>query len=105
MEHTLYRLKKTKIVFKHHQPINAELCRPTFNYLKFYATSYFDKCIRDYGSTVNYDIAYSKAAHKYILKAFYNKTNEKEYNAQIWQHNIRHTNLIIIKGMIISKKA
>ena len=26
MEHSLYRLEKTKIAFEHHQPINAKLC-------------------------------------------------------------------------------
>ena len=50
---------------------------------------------------VNYDIAHSKAAHKYLLKMFYNKTNKKKYNLQIGQHNVRHTNIITIKDVII----
>ena len=41
MEHALYRLEKTKIAFEHNRPIDAKLCRPTFNYPKFYATSHF----------------------------------------------------------------
>ena len=105
MEHALYRLEKTKIAFEHHWPIDSKLCRPTFNYLKFYAVTHFALCIRDYGSAVNYDTAHSKAAHKYLLKAFYNKTNKKEYDAQIWQHNVRHTNVIAMKDVIILKKA
>ena len=44
----------------------------------------FVYCIWDYGSAVNYDTAYSKVVHKYLLKAFYNKTIKKEYNSQIW---------------------
>lgn len=36
---------------------------------------------------------------------FYNKTIKKKYNAQIWQHNIHHINLIIIKDVIISDNA
>ena len=83
MEHALYRLEKTKIAFEHHRPIDAKLCRPTFNYPKFHATSHFVQCIRDYSSPVNYDTAHSETAHKYLLKAFYNKTNKKEYDAQI----------------------
>ena len=77
MEHVLYRLEKTKIAFEHHRPIDAKLCRPTFNYAKFHATSHFVQCIWDYGNTVNYDTAHSEAAHKYLLKAFYNRTNKK----------------------------
>ena len=83
MEHALYRLEKTKIVFEHYLPINSKLCQPTFNYPKFYAMSYFVRCIQDYGSAVKYNTAYSKEAHKYLLKAFYNRINKKKYNLQI----------------------
>ncbi len=31
--------------------------------------------------------------------------NKKEYNLQIRQHNIRHTNIIAMKDVIISEKA
>ena len=105
MEHALYRLEKTKIAFEHYRAINSKLYRPTFNYPKFHAVTHFAQCIRDYGSAVNYDIAHSEAAHKYFLKAFYNRTNKKEYDAQIRQHNICHTNIIAMKDVIISKKA
>ena len=105
MEHVLYRLEKTKIAFEHHQPINSKLCQPTFNYPKFYAISHFVQYIRDYGSAVNYNTAHSEAAHKYLLKAFYNRMNKKEYDSQIWQHNVRHTNIIAMKDVIIEEKA
>ena len=105
IEHALYRLEKTKIAFEHHWPIDFKLCQPTFNYPKFHAISYFVKCIRDYSSAVNYDTAHSEAAHKYLLKAFYNRTNKKEYDSQIWQHNVRHTNIIAMKDVIIEEKA
>ena len=105
MEHASYRLEKTKILFEHHRPIDSKLCRPSFNYPKFHAVTHFAQCIRDYGSAINYDTAHSKADYKYLLKAFYNKTNKKEYDAQIQQHNVRHTNVIAMKDVIISKKA
>ncbi len=104
MEHTLYRLEKTKIAFEQHSPINSKLCQPTLNYPKFYAISHFVQCIWDYGSAVNYNTTHSKAAHKYLLKAFYNRTNKKEYDLQIRQHNVRYTNIIVIKDVIISEK-
>ncbi len=83
MEHALYRLEMTKIAFKQHRPIDSKLCQPTFNYPKFHAISPFVQYIWGYGNVVNYDTAHSKAAHKYLLKAFYNKTNKKEYDSQI----------------------
>ena len=43
-------------------------------------------------------------AYKYFLKAFYNKTNKKEYDLQIRQHNVCHTNIIAIKDVIIKEK-
>ena len=104
MEHALYRLKKTKIAFKYHWPIDLKLYGPMFNYLKFYAVTHFAQCIRDYGSAINYTTVHSKAAHKYLRKAFYNMTNKEEYDAQIWQYNVRHTNVIAMKDVIISKK-
>ncbi len=83
IEHVLYRLENTRIAFEHHQPIDSKLCPPTFNYPKFHAISYFVQYICDYGSAVNYNTAHNKAAHKYLLKAFYNRTNKKEYNSQL----------------------
>lgn len=53
---------------------------------------------------VNYDTAYSKAAYKYLLKTFYNKTNKKEYDLQIRQHNICHIKIIAMKNVIIAAK-
>ena len=83
IEHTLYRLEKIKIAFEHHWLINAKLCQLTLNYPKFHATNHFIQCIRNYGSTINYNTAHNKAAHNYLLETFYNRTNKKEYNMQI----------------------
>lgn len=78
IEHVLYRLEKTKIAFEDHQLIDPKLFWPNLNYPKFYAISHFVSYIWDDGSIVNYNIAHSKAAHKYLFKAFYNKTNKKK---------------------------
>ncbi len=55
-------------------------------------------------SAVNYNTANSKVAYKYFLKAFYNRTNKKEYKSQIWQYNIWYTNIITMKKVIILEK-
>ncbi len=104
MEHALYRLDKTKIIFENHRPIDAKLFRPTFNYPKFHAIIHFVKCIQDYRSVINYDIAYNEVAHKYFLKALYGQTNKKEYESQILKHNIRHTNVIAMQDTILMAK-
>ena len=103
-EHTLYRLEKTKIVFKYHWLINSKLCRLSFNYPKFHISNHFTYCIWDYSSAINNDIVHSKVTYKYLLKVFYNKTKKKEYNMQIRQYNIRYTNIIAMKDLIILKK-
>lgn len=54
---------------------------------------------------INYNIAYSKIAHKYFLKVFYTKTNNKRYKLQIWQYNVYHINIIAIKNISILEKA
>ena len=81
IEHTLYRLNKTKIAFENYYLINIKLFQPTFNYPKFYAITHFIQYIWDYDSTINYDIAYIETAHKYFLKVFYGKTIKKEYKS------------------------
>ena len=79
MDYNLYRLDKTKIEFENHCLINLKLFQLTFNYPKFYIMTHFVKFIWDYKSAINYDKAYSKTAHKYLLTTFYGWTNKKEY--------------------------
>lgn len=40
-----------------------------------------------------------------FLQVFYNKTNKKEYDLQIWQYTMRYTNIMAIKDIILLKKA
>ena len=105
IEHALCRMEKTIIAFEHHRLINFMLCEPIFNYPKFHIMNQFVQCIWDYGSAVNYNIAYSKAAYKYLFKVFYNRPNKKEFNLQIWQHNVRHNNILAMKDVIVIEKA
>ena len=104
MEHNLYRLDKTKIAFENHRPIDIRLFRPTFNYPKFYTMTHFVQCIWDCSSAINYDTAHSKAMHKYLLKAFYGRINKIEYESQILEHNIRHTNVNAMQNVILIAK-
>ena len=81
IDHTFYKLDKTKIVFENHCPIDAKLFQPTFNYPKFCAMTHFVKCTQDYGNMIKYNMAHSEAAYKYPLKAFYERLNKKKYKS------------------------
>lgn len=65
---------------------------------------HFVKYIWDYGSVINYNMAHSETAHKYLLKVFYGRSNKKEYKSQILQHNIYHTNIIAMQDAILMAK-
>lgn len=104
IEHTLYKGENTETLFEYHQLIDSKLCQLTFNYPKFYAINYFVQFIWNYSSVVNQNTAYSKTAYKYYFKFFYNKLNKKEYDLQIRQYNVHHTNIIVIKNAIILEK-
>ena len=53
---------------------------------------------------INYNMEYSKVAHKYFLKAFYGRINKKEYKSQILEHNIYYTNIIAKQDAILIAK-
>ena len=74
------------------------------NQPKFHAISHFIQYIWDYKNAINNLTAHSKRDHKYFFKIFYNKTNKKKYDLQIWELNVCHTNTIFMKNMIISEK-
>lgn len=86
--YALYRLHKTNIAFENHCLIVAKSFKSAFNHPKFYAIIYFIKCIKDYGSAINYTIVYRKIILKYLFKVFYEQTNEKKYKSEIFKHNI-----------------
>ena len=46
----------------------------------------------------------SEAAHKYLLKTFYETTNKKEYKLQILEHNIRYTKVLTMQDVILIAK-
>ncbi len=66
--------------------------------------THFVKYIQDYRNAINYDTAYSETIHKYLLKAFYRRTNKKEYKSQILEHNICLTNIIAMQDAILIVK-
>ena len=49
-------------------------------------------------------MAHNKIVHKYLLKAFYRRINNKKYKSQILKYNICHTNVIAIQDIILIAK-
>ena len=68
MEHALYRVENTKIVFEHQQPIDSKLYLPTFNYPKFYAISHFVQCIWVYSSAITIILPIARRRINIFLK-------------------------------------
>lgn len=89
------------MAFEKHRPIKTKLYQLILKYPKFHVISRIVWCIRNYGTVVNYNTIHNKVVYKYFFKAFYNRLYKKKYNLQIWQHNVRYINIIVIKYIII----
>ncbi len=76
LNHILYRIDKTKIVFKVLHLVDKTTDKDYFNFLKFYVMIYYMLYIQDFGTTDNFNIEYSKARYKYHVEDFYGRTNK-----------------------------
>ncbi len=76
LDHVLYRIDKTKIVFKVLHLVDKTTDESHFNFPKFYIITYYTSYIWDFGAIDNFDMEHSKARHKYHVKDFYRRTNK-----------------------------
>lgn len=79
IKHVLYELKIFFFFFNIISQLTFSHVNQSLTTLNFMQLATLSNTFR-INSVVNYNTAYSKAVHKYFLKAFYNKTNKKEYN-------------------------
>ena len=94
MTAALERLDKLKPVFKKSRPLNQETQEPHFNFPKLHVMSHYVEFIRLYGSAQGFDTSYSEAAHKTLVKEFFNRTNKNPgYEAQVLLHNTRRQHM------------
>ena len=106
LEQALYRIDKTKVVFKRFRPVNKATDEGHFNFPKFHAMTHYTSCIREYGAADNFDTEHSEAAHKYHVKAFYGRTNKhQDYESQICLHNTRRINMLAMTNILFHKKS
>ncbi|KAI9640247.1 hypothetical protein NHQ30_011297 [Ciborinia camelliae] len=94
IEHALDRMYKTRTVFRHQRKMGKDGL-PHWNYPKWHALSHYTQCIRRFGGLDGYNTDAWEAAHKYLLKEFFNRTNKgKTYNSQLAVHNTKLTNML-----------
>ena len=61
-----------------------------FNIPKLHIISHYEDFVRLYGSAQGFDSCYDEAAHEFLLKEFYKRTNKnKGFESQKLEHNIR----------------
>ncbi len=78
LDHALYRIDKTKIVFKVLHLVNKTTDESYFNFPKFHIMTHYMSCIWDFSAIDNFDIEHSEARYKYHVKDFYRSTNKQQ---------------------------
>ena len=105
MSHALYRIDKLKRVFKESRPQAKDTEERHFNIPKLHAMTHYIDFIKKYGSATGFDTCYGEAAHKYLMKEFFPRTNKGEtFQQQILLHNTRRHNMVAMADMILYRK-
>ncbi len=105
LDYVLYRIDKTKIVFKALHPVDKTTDEGHFNFPKFHVITHYTSCIWDFGATDNFDMEHNKAGHKYYVKDFYGRTNKRQgYENQICLYNTRRINMIAMEDMLFHRQ-
>ena len=89
MDHAINRIDKLKEVFRDIRSAgnNSE---GHFNFPKFHVITHYCDFIRLFGAADNTDTSHAEAAHKYLIKDFYARTNKQDnFIYQILHHNSR----------------
>ncbi len=73
-----------------------------FNFPKFHAITHYPEFIRMYGTTDGVDTSQMEAAHKWIVKEHFSRTNKHaDYQEQIIRHSTRQTNAMAMEELIL----
>jgi Plavaka transposase len=102
MEHALYRIDKLKGVFQGFRPRAKDSDEGHFNFPKFHAMTHFMDHIRQFGAADGYDTSNGEAAHKYAVKAYWNRTNKQsDFELQICLHNTRRVSVLATESWLL----
>lgn len=101
LQHALFRINKLKDIFRHLRPIDSDTNTGHFNIPKLHVMTHYAQHIRRYGSADNVDTEHSEAAHKFLVKDFFDRTNKREsFQQQLLLHNTRHLNIIAMEDIV-----
>ena len=79
--------------------------RRHFNIPKLHALSHYQHFIRQYGSAQGFDTCHSEAAHKYLIKKYFPRTNKNiGFERQILHYNIRALKMLAMEDLMLYKK-
>lgn len=105
MEDALYRIDKLKCVFSRFRPTTAGVAAGHFNYPKFHVMSHYTAFIRRFGTLDGYDTSYSEAAHKYLVKAPYQRTNKRDgFEKQVLEVSNRRLTMLSMNSVLSHSK-
>ena len=76
MRNALYRIDKFKESFRDMRLVDKDTKRGHFNIPKFHSMVHYVEHIQKYGSADGFDTAHFESCHKYLVKAFYDRTNK-----------------------------
>ena len=94
LHHALDRMDKLKDIFRVFRATDSSTGEGHFNFPKFHVMTHYIDFIRRFGAADNTDTSHSEAAHKYLIKVFYGRTNKQDdFMVQILHHNLRRNKL------------
>lgn len=101
LEQALYRIDKTKGVFRAYRTKQSDTNEGHFNYPKFHVMAHYSEFVREFGCADGYDTSHSEAAHKYLIKVFFDRTNKRGdmFQQQLISHNIRRLNALATEDL------
>ena len=103
MEHALYQMDTLKPAFRKYRINSRDKDEAGhFNFPKFHAITHYPEFIRMYGTTDGVDTSQMEAAHKWIVKEHFSRTNKHaDYQEQIIRHSTRQTNAMAMEELIL----
>ena len=102
LKHAMCRVNKLKFVFAAYRPTGGDSDVGHFNFPKWHMMSHYPEFIREYGAIDNFSTEHSEAAHKYLVKSFFDRTNKrKTWYKQLIKHNTRHLNLVAMETRLL----
>ena len=104
LQHALFWMNRLKNIFHHLHSVNSDINTGHFNLLKLYVMTHYAEHIWQYNTADNVDTEHSEAAHKYLVKAFFNQINKwEDFQEQLMHYNTHHVNLLTMKNLILWK--